>query len=193
MSNPSGIQLAITSEGSARIIPATYRADGSMRAERRVKPGYVPPEDIETFKTRRQQNLGSNSAPPGSPQWLKERQNKKEQTEKRDNQKINREKAIDKKEIEKQAHNDKRQNEHELKIEHSISGGIDTNEDGKVALEKTELDSNTRKMRALKKRIRQTQELQTKHQSGIKLDPDQLVKLRKLDQLCEELARLETN
>ncbi|KIW94820.1 uncharacterized protein Z519_04798 [Cladophialophora bantiana CBS 173.52] len=45
----SGIQ--ITADG-ASYIPASKRADGSTRKEIRVRPGYRPPEDVETYKNR---------------------------------------------------------------------------------------------------------------------------------------------
>src|ERR1700761_2995581 len=41
-----------TSETGERHIPASTRADGSVRREIRVKPGYKPPEDVEVYKNR---------------------------------------------------------------------------------------------------------------------------------------------
>jgi partner of Y14 and mago protein len=45
----SGITTSATGE---RHIPASTRADGSVRKERRVRPGYRPPEDVELYKNR---------------------------------------------------------------------------------------------------------------------------------------------
>ncbi|OQV08364.1 hypothetical protein CLAIMM_12651 [Cladophialophora immunda] len=45
----SGIQ---TTADGASYIPASKRADGSTRKEIRVRPGYRPPEDVETYKNR---------------------------------------------------------------------------------------------------------------------------------------------
>ncbi|CAH1761509.1 3618_t:CDS:2 [Entrophospora sp. SA101] len=39
---PSGI---ITKDNGERVIPASKRPDGTIRAERKVRPGYIPPED----------------------------------------------------------------------------------------------------------------------------------------------------
>lgn len=44
--------IAQTASGDA-YIPSSTRADGSKRKEIRVRPGYVPPEDIETYKNQR--------------------------------------------------------------------------------------------------------------------------------------------
>ncbi|OCL04774.1 hypothetical protein AOQ84DRAFT_110376 [Glonium stellatum] len=41
-----------TSETGERHIPASTRADGSVRKEIRVRPGYRPPEDVEVYKNR---------------------------------------------------------------------------------------------------------------------------------------------
>lgn len=46
---PAGI---IVTETNNRIIPATRRPDGSLRKERRVRPGYIPQEDIAIYKNR---------------------------------------------------------------------------------------------------------------------------------------------
>ncbi|KAL1597299.1 hypothetical protein SLS60_008883 [Paraconiothyrium brasiliense] len=41
-----------TSETGERHIPSSTRADGSVRKEIRVRPGYRPPEDVEIYKNR---------------------------------------------------------------------------------------------------------------------------------------------
>jgi partner of Y14 and mago protein len=46
----SGITVnAVTGE---RHIPSSMRADGTTRREIRVRPGYLPPEDVEVYKNR---------------------------------------------------------------------------------------------------------------------------------------------
>ncbi|KAL9093513.1 MAG: hypothetical protein Q9165_003908 [Trypethelium subeluteriae] len=59
----SGIQTSTTGES---IIPSSTRADGSVRKEIRVRPGYRPPEDIEVYKNRAAEawkNRGSGGVP----------------------------------------------------------------------------------------------------------------------------------
>ncbi|CAG8609119.1 3299_t:CDS:2, partial [Racocetra fulgida] len=46
---PAGI---VTTETNERVIPASRRADGSLRKERRVRPGFVPQEDIIRYKNK---------------------------------------------------------------------------------------------------------------------------------------------
>ena len=41
-----------TSTSGDRHIPASVRADGSVRKEIKIRPGYKPPEDVEVYKNR---------------------------------------------------------------------------------------------------------------------------------------------
>jgi partner of Y14 and mago protein len=55
-----------TSASGERHIPASKRADGSVRKEIRVRPGYRPPEDVEVYKNRTAEawkNRGSGGVP----------------------------------------------------------------------------------------------------------------------------------
>ncbi|CAI2163922.1 827_t:CDS:2 [Funneliformis geosporum] len=47
---PSGI---VTTDNNERVIPATRRADGTLRKERRVRPGFVPQEDAQKKNEKR--------------------------------------------------------------------------------------------------------------------------------------------
>lgn len=35
-----------------RVIPASVRADGSVRKERRVRTGYTPPDEVQVYVPR---------------------------------------------------------------------------------------------------------------------------------------------
>ncbi|KAE8246504.1 hypothetical protein A4X13_0g5758 [Tilletia indica] len=56
-----------------RIIPASVRADGSVRKERRIKPGFTPQEDVTRFRSTRQaaaanaRRVVPGSGIPGAP------------------------------------------------------------------------------------------------------------------------------
>lgn len=59
----SGIAISATGE---RHIPSSVRADGSVRKAIRVRPGYLPPEDVEIYKNRTAEawkNRGSGGVP----------------------------------------------------------------------------------------------------------------------------------
>ena len=53
MPPPSSNQSGITvSDSGERHIPSSKRADGTVRREIKVRPGYKPPEDVEVYKNR---------------------------------------------------------------------------------------------------------------------------------------------
>ena len=62
--NPrSGI---LTTPTGDRHIPSSTRADGSLRKEIKIRPGYRPPEDVEVYKNRTAEawkTRGSGSIP----------------------------------------------------------------------------------------------------------------------------------
>ena len=65
MAAPSKAGIQTSSDG-ASFIPASQRSDGTTRKEIRVRPGYQPPEDVETYKNRSAdswKNRGSAGVP----------------------------------------------------------------------------------------------------------------------------------
>jgi partner of Y14 and mago protein len=64
---PAVSKAGITvSENGETYIPASTRADGSVRKEIRVRPGYRPPEDVEVYRNRTTEawkNRGSGGVP----------------------------------------------------------------------------------------------------------------------------------
>ncbi|PWN18800.1 hypothetical protein BCV69DRAFT_300956 [Microstroma glucosiphilum] len=64
-------------ETQTRSIPQSRRADGSLRKERKVKPGYTPQEDIARFRSKRLMEedarraaSGLGTGVPGSASWV---------------------------------------------------------------------------------------------------------------------------
>lgn len=52
----------ITSETGSRIVPRSVRLSGTVRSEVNIRPGYVPPEDKEVYKVRRDGSASLGSA-----------------------------------------------------------------------------------------------------------------------------------
>ncbi|GJJ07359.1 hypothetical protein Clacol_001561 [Clathrus columnatus] len=48
-----------------RVIPESKRADGSVRKEIKIRPGFTPQEDVGRFKTSRQKQIEQNTLPKG--------------------------------------------------------------------------------------------------------------------------------
>ncbi|KAH9963207.1 hypothetical protein BC827DRAFT_1095607, partial [Russula dissimulans] len=53
-----------------RVIPESRRADGSLRKERKIRPGFTPQEDVARFRSTRQQAVDTRALPKGHiPGW----------------------------------------------------------------------------------------------------------------------------
>lgn len=48
--NPLLAPSGVVNRNGSKLIAASFRPDGSVRKERKVRPGYTPPEDIGRFK-----------------------------------------------------------------------------------------------------------------------------------------------
>ncbi|KAF8639430.1 hypothetical protein AX16_010285 [Volvariella volvacea WC 439] len=60
---PSGI--ALDPQTLERVIPESRRADGSVRKQIRIRPGFTPQEDVKRFRGTRQQQMDANILPKG--------------------------------------------------------------------------------------------------------------------------------
>src|SRR2546423_1791751 len=80
----SGIKTK--SDGTA-VIPSSKRADGSTRKEIRIRPGYKPPEEVETYKNRSAEswkNRGAGGVPGADPVFTGETENKSKNAKRRE-------------------------------------------------------------------------------------------------------------
>jgi partner of Y14 and mago len=62
----SSAGIVIDATTGERHVPSSTRADGSKRREIRIRPGYLPPEDVEVYKNRTAEawkNRGSGGVP----------------------------------------------------------------------------------------------------------------------------------
>ncbi|KAG8744884.1 hypothetical protein FRC10_009254 [Ceratobasidium sp. 414] len=48
-----------------RVVPSTRRADGSVRKELKIRPGFTPQEDVSRFRGSRQQTADRTALPKG--------------------------------------------------------------------------------------------------------------------------------
>jgi len=57
--------IAVDPRTQDRIVPESKRVDGSVRKERKVRPGFTPQEDISRFRGSRQQQMDRTALPKG--------------------------------------------------------------------------------------------------------------------------------
>lgn len=60
---PSGI--TVDPRTLERVVPSTRRADGSVRKELKIRPGFTPQEDVSRFRGSRQQAADRTALPKG--------------------------------------------------------------------------------------------------------------------------------
>jgi partner of Y14 and mago protein len=167
----SGIQRL--SNGSS-VIPSSTRADGSVRREIKVKPGYKPPEDVELYRNRTAaawKNRGKGGV-PGAESVQKESEEASAAANKNAKRREARKKAATAKE-----------------------GEEDTVEGSKTAVQPKaeELDPEVEKAKEAKKlakKLRQARELSDKKEKGDSLLPEQFAKVIKMNELIRQLDSL---
>ena len=184
----SGIHTAPTGE---RHIPQSTRADGSVRKEIRIRPGYRPPEDVEVYKNRTAdawKNRGSKGIPGAESLPSTEEGGNKGKNAKR-------------REARKKA---KASGDCDIPDANSMVKTLEGrasppaqqtvgNKPGDEGIDQGNTSSQSDKekqARNIKKKLRQAKELQNKKESGESLLPEQLAKVIKIHELVRQLDAL---
>ncbi|KEF63835.1 uncharacterized protein A1O9_01813 [Exophiala aquamarina CBS 119918] len=190
MSGVSKAGIETTADG-ASYIPSSKRPDGSTRKEIRVRPGYRPPEDVETYKNRSAEawkNRGGGGVPGVVPATTKDEGPVKSKNAKR------REAARKKAEA-----TDSPGNDLTAALQNTSLGDIEEKEQDwrdftKLAggLQKSSHDEEDqqKKIRNQLKRLKAVRELKDKKAAGEKLSHDQLMKIGKEREILRDLKKL---
>jgi len=171
------------------IIPSSMRADGTVRKEIRVKPGYKPPEDVAVYKNRTAEawkNRGKGGVPGAESVDSGERDISGSGAA---NKNAKRREARKRAAVAAQSEGDGLDIERDqgdgnildLKAE---NGAVGSSVGGE---EKTE---EVKEARKLAKKLRQARELQQRKSQGDELMPDQLAKVVKINELIQQLEGL---
>ncbi|KAK4204051.1 hypothetical protein QBC40DRAFT_8968 [Triangularia verruculosa] len=174
-SQPTNAGIVTDETSGERHIPESVRADGSTRKAIKIRPGYRPPEDVEVYKNRAAENFRTRGKgpPPGS-EGLKEEP--KPAASAASNKNAKRREAARKK---SQA------------AEASGSSANAPEQAPEPVVEELDPEAEKeKKVRNLKKKLKQVKELQGKKEGGTVLLPEQLAKLVKMNELIRELESL---
>ncbi|KAG0233678.1 hypothetical protein BGW42_007264 [Actinomortierella wolfii] len=194
----SGIVVTSTTSTSStdgksiRVIPSTRRPDGTYRKERKVREGYIPPEDVERYTNAR---LASARPTPAQLQKQKE----KEQAERLANmskaQKKNEKRKAKRKEDQQQQQ--QQQQQHQLPVKATTTETVTEKkeDDGQsaepVASVQQEAQDPAKLLRALKKKLTQAKTLKERQDNGETLLPEQAEKVAKIDDLQAQISSLQ--
>lgn len=186
----SGIK---TKSDGTSIIPSSKRADGSTRKEIRIRPGYKPPEDVETYKNRSAEswkNRGTGGVPGADPVSTGEPESKSKNAKRRE--------AGRRKAQENGAANDDEIQLTAAMKDHNLNGEGKVKEDWHTPSKLAEnrpgiVDDQAdkqKKIRNLLKKLRAVTELKEKKSQGEKLSHDQIMKMSKEPELVRDLQKL---
>lgn len=175
----SGIQ---EKEDDVRVIPMTRRPDGTYRKERKVRPGYTPPEDVAKYTNT---VLSSNRPAPAPPVSAVPSTPKTKTQLKNEKRKI------------------KRKEEPDTESEPSIAAKSENKETATATTTKAEKEATSattteaaepvdteKKLRALNKKLRQIEQLKERQDKGETLIPEQVEKISKMEEIMAQIAEL---
>lgn len=186
----SGIQTA--ADGTS-YIPSSKRADGSTRKEIRIRPGYTPPEDVQTYKNRNAEafkNRGVGGVPGAETILASSAANKtkSKNAKRRENaRKSTHTEALspDQLAAAMKTHNIDADGRSDHVLEQSQNFTVPTESSADEASERQ------RKLRNHLKKLKAVRELKERRLAGEKLSHDQLVKVGKEDEIIRDLKRLD--
>ncbi|KAL8388465.1 hypothetical protein RB595_009225 [Gaeumannomyces hyphopodioides] len=178
----------VTDDDGQRHIPESTRADGSTRKAIKIRPGYRPPEDVELYKNRTAEafrNRGKNAGIPGA-EGLKESTPAGGASSAASNKNAKRREARKKAKA----------------AEDGSTPPAGAGKDGAVAVAAAEAPDaaqsqeanpeaeKEKKVRNLRKKLKQARELEQKKEDGGSLLPEQIAKVIKINELVRELQAL---
>lgn len=171
---PSKSGIVTDDRSGERHIPETTRADGTTRKAIKIRPGYRPPEDVEVYKNRTAETFRRGQGGIPGAEGLKE------------------DTASDQASGASNKNAKRREARRKAKAAGEQQQGAGT--DAVAAPAKPEeADSEVereKKVRNLKKKLKQAKELKNKKDTGGSLLPEQIAKVIKINELVRELDAL---
>ena len=197
--SPNSRSGILTTPTGDRHIPPSTRADGSLRKEIKIRPGYKPPEDVEVYKNRTAEAWKTRGGGIPGAEGLKAPGDEKSSTGKNAKRREARKRA--------KAAEDEEENDGLAKGSLTTEGSRQSTTvpkpdgmtiwraGGPLPSQELEADANPeaekeKQVRNLKKKLRQARELREKKDKGENLLPEQFEKVIKIQELIRQLDSL---
>jgi partner of Y14 and mago len=170
-----------------RYIPQTVRADGSVRKEIKIRPGYKPPEDVEIYKNRTAEawkNRGKGGVPGADA--VEEKKEQSASSSKNAKRREARKKAAAAAAADGKTGDASTDaaSEGASKDNQKSAADVEPVEPADPELEKA------KEARKLAKKLRQARDLKDKKDKGDKLLPEQFEKVIRINELIRQLDAL---
>ena len=197
--SPNSRSGILTTPTGDRHIPPSTRADGSLRKEIRIRPGYKPPEDVEVYKNRTAEAWKTRGGGIPGAEGLKVPGDEKSSTGKNAKRREARKRA---KAAEGEEENDSlakgsltTEGSRQPSTVPKPDGMTNWRAGGPPPSQELEADVNPeaekeKQVRNLKKKLRQARELREKKDKGENLLPEQFEKVIKIQELIRQLDSL---
>lgn len=173
-----------------RVIPMTRRPDGTFRKERKIRPGYTPPEDVAKYTNRILESVRPTPTPtaPDAATAAANSTPKSKTQLKNDKRKAKRkEEAVA---AELAGYPAATNNITPKSTTATDSTAAATTESTENAAAATGPVDPEKKLRALNKKLRQVEQLKERQTKGEAMLPEQIEKIDKMDDLLAQIAEL---
>ncbi|KAG0037130.1 hypothetical protein BGZ82_003087 [Podila clonocystis] len=166
----------ISGDADARVIPMTRRPDGTFRKERKVRPGYTPPEDVVRYSNRvldsaRPAVVVAQPTQPATPKSKTQKKNDKRKAKRKED-----------------GDSDTQDTQ---TTDHAQTTPTPSSAPGESKPETKEEPVDTeKKLRALNKKLRQIEQLKERQDRGETMLPEQTDKISKMDDLIAQIQEL---
>lgn len=170
-----------------RVIPMTRRPDGTFRKERKVRPGYTPPEDVAKYTNRVLESVRPTPPPPTTPAANSTPKSKTQL--KNDKRKAKRKEEAVAAELAGYPTATTTNNNDTPKSTTTSDSTTAAATDSTEAAATGPVDPE-KKLRALNKKLRQVEQLKERQAKGETMLPEQIEKIDKMDDLLAQIAEL---